>query len=268
MSPYHQGPPFPVTSSPILPLDVQPSRTKRPSPLSLLPFTDYPHRFSTPSGVGSGGFHSDGFPPDSPRSVPSEWTGDAVCPDSSDLSPQYTQNIADSAGIASNSLYPPSRPLTSTPAGWDSDPPMNLMSYGPLTQGSESGTTLFYRSPTPSARQRTNQACEKCRDRKTKVSIVCHVMCHHQPELHNPCSAAVDVRPVFGVKLGDSFANMQLNTVFVAQRKRESGPCHPSISPRLPLQLEHHSFITHMPLPRTWGILGGTCNQYHPRLEK
>ncbi|KAG9018150.1 hypothetical protein FRB90_012113 [Tulasnella sp. 427] len=33
------------------------------------------------------------------------------------------------------------------------------------------GAPLFLRSPTPTKRQRTSQACEKCRDRKAKVSV-------------------------------------------------------------------------------------------------
>ena len=186
MSPYHQGPPFPVSSSPILPLDVQPSRTKRPSPLSLLPLSDYPHRFSASSGVFSNGLHPHGLAPDYARSVPSDWTGDAtaVCPNTSELGPQHTQSTTGSTGVTSSSPYPPSRSPASTPAGWDSGLPMNLVPYPLLTQGSEGGNTFFYRSPTPSARQRTNQACEKCRDRKTKVFMVSHVM-DHQPEFNN-----------------------------------------------------------------------------------
>lgn len=34
------------------------------------------------------------------------------------------------------------------------------------------GNSLFLRSPTPTKRQRTNQACEKCRDRKAKVCLL------------------------------------------------------------------------------------------------
>jgi hypothetical protein len=245
MSPYHQGPPFPVSSSPILPLEVQPSRTKRPSPLPLLPLSDYPHRFSASSG---------------------HWTGNAsaVCPNPSGLRTGYMHNTTSTTGLTTSLPYPPLRPLASTPAGWDVDLPTDLVPHASLVQGSQGGTTFFYRSPTPSARQRTNQACEKCRDRKTKVFMLFHVMVHQAER--NECSAAVDARPVFVVKLGDSFVNMPLSIEFAAQRKPECGTYHRLNPPFLPLQLDRPPFIILMLFPPVWDILRGTCSL--PKLRK
>ncbi|KAF8576443.1 hypothetical protein K439DRAFT_1664603 [Ramaria rubella] len=61
------------------------------------------------------------------------------------------------------------------------DAPWNLIAYhvpwGPCYEGYEAGTLpgpngtcLFLRSPTPLKRQRTSQACDKCRERKAKCS--------------------------------------------------------------------------------------------------
>jgi len=63
----------------------------------------------------------------------------------------------------------------------EGDAPWNLVAYhipwGPGYEGYEAGTLpgpdgtcIFLRSPTPLKRQRTAQACEKCRERKAKVS--------------------------------------------------------------------------------------------------
>ncbi|KAG8772125.1 hypothetical protein FRC12_003236 [Ceratobasidium sp. 428] len=50
--------------------------------------------------------------------------------------------------------------------------PWNLVSWQPFNQdGAAPGTAAFFlRSPTPTKRQRTNQACEKCRERKAKCN--------------------------------------------------------------------------------------------------
>lgn len=69
-----------------------------------------------------------------------------------------------------------------------SEEPWNLVTYhipwGPGYEGydSETGTLpgpdgicVFLRSPTPLKRQRTSQACDKCRDRKAKVRSSCSV---------------------------------------------------------------------------------------------
>lgn len=40
------------------------------------------------------------------------------------------------------------------------------------------GTSFFFRNPTPAAIQRSDQACDKCRERKTKVRT------HYNPTLH------------------------------------------------------------------------------------
>ncbi|KAG9128523.1 hypothetical protein FRC07_005890 [Ceratobasidium sp. 392] len=50
--------------------------------------------------------------------------------------------------------------------------PWNLVSWQPFNQdGTAPGTAAFFlRSPTPTKRQRTNQACEKCRERKAKCN--------------------------------------------------------------------------------------------------
>ncbi|KIJ45020.1 hypothetical protein M422DRAFT_30187 [Sphaerobolus stellatus SS14] len=73
--------------------------------------------------------------------------------------------------------------LDSTPNGEEEaeDAPWNLVAYhipwGPGYEGYEAGTLpgpdgtcIFLRSPTPLKRQRTTQACEKCRERKAKCS--------------------------------------------------------------------------------------------------
>lgn len=63
------------------------------------------------------------------------------------------------------------------------DAPWNLVAYhipwGPGYEGYEAGTLpgpdgtcIFLRSPTPLKRQRTTQACDKCRERKAKVKII------------------------------------------------------------------------------------------------
>ncbi|KAG9074362.1 hypothetical protein FRC06_010741, partial [Ceratobasidium sp. 370] len=50
--------------------------------------------------------------------------------------------------------------------------PWNLVSWQPFNQDAAApGTAAFFlRSPTPTKRQRTNQACEKCRERKAKCN--------------------------------------------------------------------------------------------------
>lgn len=64
--------------------------------------------------------------------------------------------------------------------GEEEDAPWNLVAYhipwGPGYEGYEAGTLpgpdgacIFLRSPTPLKRQRTSQACDKCRERKAKV---------------------------------------------------------------------------------------------------
>lgn len=61
-----------------------------------------------------------------------------------------------------------------------SEEPWNLIAYhipwGPNYEGYKTGTLpgpdgtcVFLRSPTPRKRQRTSQACDKCRERKAKV---------------------------------------------------------------------------------------------------
>jgi hypothetical protein len=60
--------------------------------------------------------------------------------------------------------------------------PWNLIPYSmPFAQDNANGSaaipgmaggSFFLRSPTPTKRQRTNQACEKCRERKAKVALV------------------------------------------------------------------------------------------------
>ncbi|KAG8745602.1 hypothetical protein FRC10_007493 [Ceratobasidium sp. 414] len=58
--------------------------------------------------------------------------------------------------------------------------PWNLVSWQPFNQDAAApGTAAFFlRSPTPTKRQRTNQACEKCRERKAKV---------RRPRTPRPC---------------------------------------------------------------------------------
>lgn len=168
MSPYHQGPPFLVSSSPIHPLDVQPVRSTRPSPPPPFPLSNNPQNFSASSGVLIAGNRHE-FAPHPARPVPSDWSSNnaAVRVDSSALVSQYRQTTNDSTDMVSSSPYLPSRSLTSTPSGWGG--PLDMTPHPPFPQSSDGATTFFYRSPTPSSRQRTNQACEKCRDRKTKV---------------------------------------------------------------------------------------------------
>jgi Fungal Zn(2)-Cys(6) binuclear cluster domain len=180
MTPFHQGPPFPVSSSPILPLNVQPIRSTRPSPLSPFSLSDNPQSFSTSSGVLTTG-NPHGFAPHPSHSVPSDWTGNdpEVRIDSSALGSQYSQTI-------DGPSYPPSRSLATTPSGWDG--PMDATPYPPFPQGSDGATTFFYRSPTPSSRQRTNQACEKCRDRKTKVCIFHILDYQNEADIQLKCS--------------------------------------------------------------------------------
>lgn len=61
--------------------------------------------------------------------------------------------------------------------------PWNLipdrMPFAQDGSGMAMGASFFLRSPTPTKRQRTNQACEKCRERKAKVSI--------SISAHDPC---------------------------------------------------------------------------------
>ncbi|KZS89999.1 hypothetical protein SISNIDRAFT_488852 [Sistotremastrum niveocremeum HHB9708] len=47
-------------------------------------------------------------------------------------------------------------------------PTLNLVQYGEVP--GHTGTSFFYRTPIPSHKQRINQACEKCRDRKTRCT--------------------------------------------------------------------------------------------------
>ncbi|QRV88003.1 Fungal Zn(2)-Cys(6) binuclear cluster domain [Ceratobasidium sp. AG-Ba] len=48
--------------------------------------------------------------------------------------------------------------------------PWNLVSWQPFNQDNSGAAAFFLRSPTPTKRQRTNQACEKCRERKAKCN--------------------------------------------------------------------------------------------------
>lgn len=66
---------------------------------------------------------------------------------------------------APKSAPPISRRPSSNGSGSGS---FNLVPYKEM-EGS-TGTTYFYRTPIPSSKQRINQACEKCRDRKTKCT--------------------------------------------------------------------------------------------------
>jgi hypothetical protein len=250
-----------VSSSPILPLDVQPIRPTRPAPLSLLsPPVDYPYLSPTCPNPPA-------LTPQAARSIPSDWTDDAtaVSLDVHGVCPQYRRNSPGYTGTVSSPPHPPSRQFANMPAGWDLT--MDQGPYAPLPQGTEAGTTFFYRSPTPSARQRTNQACEKCRDRKTKVILSSGTLRTSNLRLivH---SAAVDVRPVFVVKPGDSLANMLPNIEFVVQREPEN---------ETPLRLRHPCLrlrnggcsliIIHMLLQRLRLILGGTYS-YRPQMPK
>ena len=170
MSQYHQGPPFRVSSSPIFPLDAHPARSRRPSHLALEPHLSLPgHQEESSKSIGapavpdSQHYHG-ASPPDSARSISADWISDALSVDL-DLSrfdPQQRRGSFDSTGT-------PLHSLPRTPVDWET--PLNLEPYAPPFHATSAGnsTTFFYRSPTPSARQRTNQACEKCRDRKTKV---------------------------------------------------------------------------------------------------
>ena len=265
MPPYHQGHPFPVSSSPIRPLDAHPIRSKRPSPLSV---SDTPRRVTTTSGVATIGQNAHEYVSDTARSVPTNWTDNATAVhlDTSTLGSQYGQVTAGSAGITSSPPYLPSCSPASIPAGWDE--PMVLSPYTPFPHGPQGGTTFFYRSPTPTARQRTNQACEKCRDRKTKVRCAFRIRDHIKFEADFFNSAAVGVQHVIGVKPGGLSVSMPLSIEYVVPLEPERGTCHPLMYPRPSPRLEHRMLIILMLLQRLWAILDGTCNLYPPKVGR
>ena len=70
--------------------------------------------------------------------------------------------VSGSSSYGVNSPPPAKRPAFSGNRAFNAN-----TSAGAGTNCSES--SFFYRSPNPAVRQRTAQACEKCRDRKTKV---------------------------------------------------------------------------------------------------
>ncbi|KAG8934072.1 hypothetical protein FRC01_005233 [Tulasnella sp. 417] len=99
-----------------------------------------------------------------------------------------TTSSASTAAVAPFNTSPVSSAsaLNNEPA----DAPWNLVPYslpfasgrgnavpgaasGPAEGTSPGGAPLFLRSPTPTKRQRTSQACEKCRDRKAKRGLPC-----------------------------------------------------------------------------------------------
>ncbi|KAF8527044.1 hypothetical protein JB92DRAFT_997753 [Gautieria morchelliformis] len=233
MPPYHQGS-FMVSSSPILPLDVQPIRPMRPAPLShLSPPFDYHYTSPTCPDPPA-------FAPQAPRFIPSNWTDDAtaVSLDIHGVYPQYGRGSPDTqAGLSPP--HPPSHQLVNMPAGWDL--PMDQGPYASLPQGTEAGTTFFYRSPTPSARQRTKQACEKCRDRKTKCSggrpcdrcqtrgLLCEYDTQHR--VRGPAKARKRTSPSLDTPMSAS-RNRALFSHY-----RPYAPATPSVNSRWDLQL-------------------------------
>jgi hypothetical protein len=104
---------------------------------------------------------------------------------------RHRESVSSSSGSSISELPSPTgrRDSTSTAHSMSvdtnsgpefSDQPWNLVAYhvpwGPVYEGYETGALpgpggdcIFLRSPTPLKRQRTSQACEKCRERKAKV---------------------------------------------------------------------------------------------------
>lgn len=130
-------------------------------------------------------------PLSSPHSAPSSNASASTSPSPASASSRmHTFAVApQQPSVASSRLTTqlasgPSAPSKSEPA----DAPWNLVPYnapfkmrdgkggaGASTQDGGipsvmAASGVFLRSPTPTKRQRTNQACEKCRDRKAKVS--------------------------------------------------------------------------------------------------
>lgn len=82
--------------------------------------------------------------------------------------PQHRASIAYSSNSSSSSPYHSASPVSSTPnsaeSSWSMMPPY-------IALPGSAPNSFYYRTPAVQhTRQRTNQACEKCRDRKTKVS--------------------------------------------------------------------------------------------------
>ncbi|KAF8521767.1 hypothetical protein BU17DRAFT_64753 [Hysterangium stoloniferum] len=99
---------------------------------------------------------------------------------------RHRESVSSSSG---SSIFEPDSPMCQRRSSTFSDAveddtedaPWNLVAYhvpwGPGYEGYEAGTLpgpdgtcVFLRSPTPLKRQRTSQACDKCRERKAKCS--------------------------------------------------------------------------------------------------
>ncbi|KDQ61122.1 hypothetical protein JAAARDRAFT_573057 [Jaapia argillacea MUCL 33604] len=171
---------FPGTygSKPILPLDARPIHTSPPPTqqnqmrMPAHPQDIYPQYMQSQSAM----YH----PPQRQRqaSAPTGWPGQ----DPSFM--PHHQHQQQSQSQPYHHLLPyldeliSQRRISATATAF---PPVSQQ-YGPQHQGQgrgpngsfvNVGTSFFCRSPTPAARQRTAQACEKCRERKTKVLPSC-----------------------------------------------------------------------------------------------
>lgn len=168
---------------------------KSSPPLSqrIVPYSNLPSPTSTAATLTDSIMSAMGLQP-----PPTPFTEFSTREDKSSVTSTFDANVSQASrrggNFVSNSPSSPHshRIIPSASTGeddeTDAEDAWNLVPYniawGPSYYGYKKGTlpgpdgkSIFLRSPTPLKNQRTGQACEKCRERKAKVSLACGMAC-------------------------------------------------------------------------------------------